>query len=351
MQMQWVRGAILGAIAVVALSGCQNAALTSARIYIQQEDWESAVEQLEATVIETPGDAEAWELLGLARANLGDYADAGVAFDRAVAADPARAQQTEARRGRFRAQSINRGVDALSSQDFVAAAAAFEAAAGVDPRSVDAQRSLGYIYYQQARVDEALAAYWRALELDPGHEDTAMRLGYVYYNEKRWEEAVDMLAPIAVGATDAELLTILANAYLELEREEDAFAALQAARDVDPGDVGVLLELGRILWHRGDFAAAAEAYAQASAADPADADAHHNLAMARLELARMAEEQGEADEAQAHADAAADLLERVVELNPAAGDAWYWLGVLYAKSSRVEDSERAFQKAADLGVE
>ena len=57
-------------VGAVLLPGCQSTALTSAKLYIQQEDWERAVEQLQAAVETTPTDAEAWMLLAVAHANM-----------------------------------------------------------------------------------------------------------------------------------------------------------------------------------------------------------------------------------------------------------------------------------------
>ena len=321
----------------VALSaGCQSTALTSAKLYAQQEDWDKAAAQLQTVVDEIPTDTEAWMLLAVARANLGQFDAAGVAFARAIE-DPARQEEaTRLRRG-FWVQSYNSGVDALGQSDYEAAVTAFEAAQAIDPNDVDAIRNLAYAYYQMERTQEAIHVYRRILEMDPADEDTAVRLGYLYYNEEDFDNAAALLAGPARASIDPQLLGALATSYQALDREEESLAVLQSAKAAGIASSNMLLEMGRIYWNAGDFYKAAEAYQQAAGLEPDNVDANHNRAMALLELKRD--------------DEARVVLERVVELNAKMGDAWYWLGVVYARENRVSESEAAFQRATDLGVE
>ena len=53
-----VAALILAAVQLVILASCQSKNLTSAKIYIQQDDWDGALEQLEWAVEATPDNAE-----------------------------------------------------------------------------------------------------------------------------------------------------------------------------------------------------------------------------------------------------------------------------------------------------
>ena len=318
-------------------AGCQSAALTSGKVYLQHQDWPRAAEQLRREVEENPASWEAWQLLGVAEAQQGHFAEAGRAFDRAIVADSTRAPQIDAKRRKYWVEAYNRGVTALEAEQHDEAVAAFEAAAALDARDADPQRNLGYLYSLLDRADAALDAYRAALTIDPEDEDTAIRVGYLLYNAGRYEEAAAQLARPAARRQDAELLGVLGSAYQMLGRDDEARQVLATAHAIDPGDAQVLLELGGLHWKVKDFVSAAQAYGQVAALRPDDADAHHNLAMALLELDRQAE--------------ARAPLERVVELDDTAGDAWYWLGILYAKAGLVRESEDAFARAQALGVE
>lgn len=339
--MKRSRDRLLAAAAVVLLgvacvTGCQSTALTSAKLYIQQEDWERAATHLQAAVEETPTDAEAWMLLAVARANLAQYAEAGQAFARAVD-DPKHGPEATLLRRGWWVQSFNVGVDALQSDQFEVAARSFEAARAIDSDNIDAARNLGYAYYQLDRTQDAIAVYRQILALDPADKDVVLRLGYLYYNEESFADAIPLLADVAEGSDDAQLLGALATSYQAQEREDEALAVLEDAHARGVGGVDMLMELGRIYWIHKNFDKAATIYHDASRLEPDNADANHNYAMALLDLKKD--------------DEARVVLERVVELNAEMGDAWYWLGAVYARKNQVEDSKAAFARAAELGVE
>jgi Flp pilus assembly protein TadD len=323
-------------LAVALFIGCQSTALTSAKLYVQQEHWDKAAEQLQVVVEQTPTDGEAWMLLAVARANLSQFNEAGQAFSRAVAFPAQQEEASRLRRG-FWVKSFNSGVDALGQNDFEAAVEAFSAAQAIDESNDDASRNLAFAYYQMDRTQDAIDVYRKILEMSPDDEDTAVRLGYLYFNEEDFVNAAALLAAPGQGSTDPQLLGALATSYQALDREADALAVIETAMSAGVANVNMLLELGRTYWNAGAFDKAEEVYREAVALEPDNADANHNQAMALLELKKDGEAQ--------------TVLERVVELNPALGDAWYWLGVVYARDNRVTDSEAAFRRATDLGVE
>lgn len=318
------------------LVACQSTALTSGKVYMQQEEWDRAAEQLQLAVEATPGDAEAWKLLGLAKGHLGEFVDAGRAFARAVE-DPEQQEEAARMRRTFWVREFNRGIDAINSEQFEIAVTAFANAVAIDSTNSDAARNLGYSHYELDQIDRAIAVYEQILERVPDDEDTAVRLGYLYYNEENYEKAAHYLKGPAAHTDDVQIVSALATSYQLAGNDADALALLQRARAEGPNSAALLLELGQYSWQDKNFEDAAAIYLEAMEMEPDNADATHNRAMALLELKRD--------------DEAYDVLLKTVELNNQMGDAWYWLGVVYARRNMVSESEDAFKRAAELGVE
>ncbi|RKY82004.1 hypothetical protein DRQ07_02515, partial [candidate division KSB1 bacterium] len=67
-------------IAFLAMTGCQQTAVTSAKVYMQQENYDKAIEQAKKAVETMPNDAEAYYILGLAYGKKGMYKEMNEAF-------------------------------------------------------------------------------------------------------------------------------------------------------------------------------------------------------------------------------------------------------------------------------
>jgi tetratricopeptide (TPR) repeat protein len=63
--------------------------MRKASYYINKEDYKAALTHLEAEIATNPDSADAWNLTGFASRKLGDYARSEVAYDRALAINPA----------------------------------------------------------------------------------------------------------------------------------------------------------------------------------------------------------------------------------------------------------------------
>ncbi|MEX0503387.1 tetratricopeptide repeat protein [Alphaproteobacteria bacterium LSUCC0719] len=63
--------------------------MRKASYYINKQDYKAALTHLEAEIATNPDSADAWNLTGFAARNLGDYARSEVAYDRALAINPA----------------------------------------------------------------------------------------------------------------------------------------------------------------------------------------------------------------------------------------------------------------------
>ena len=325
--------AILVAAVMMIIIGCQSTAMTSAKVYIQQNDWTLAREQLLLAVQTAPDDSEAQMLLGVAEATAGNLAEAAAAFDVAEA-DPVRAEEAGRWRRKFWVETFNLGLGFLNDGAMEEAAEQFQKATILDPTRAMAYRNLGIIHERQDRPAEAVSAYEVAVGLDPADASTALQLGYVHYQQDRWEEAIEWIAPRADEAADAGYFRVLASAYDHLDRPDDALGALKSAIELDPGDAELLSDVAGIYLRRDDYPSAATYLAQAFALAPEDNLVGYNYAVA---LVRIEDE-----------PKALTVLESVVGHDDTFADGWELLSQLYLRADRVKEGQAAYDKAEEL---
>jgi tetratricopeptide (TPR) repeat protein len=84
------------------------------------------------------------------------------------------------------------------------ARAEFQKAIELDPEHVEALSGMGWLYYFDEDYDEAVANFQKAVELDPNNAEVHNGLGWVYYHEGRYEEAVGEFQTTITDATGAE---------------------------------------------------------------------------------------------------------------------------------------------------
>ncbi|KAL4445746.1 hypothetical protein ABPG77_008945 [Micractinium sp. CCAP 211/92] len=217
-----------------------------------------AVLALEAECQRSPGNAEAWRLLGTVQAENDDDQQAIAAMNRALAADPSsldvllslgvshtnELEQGEAlgylrqwvlRHPKHAAAAAAVQDPGDSSQMAAYVAALFEAAARASPQDAELHSALGVVYNLSRQYDDAVAAFREALRLQPSD--------YSLWNK--------------LGAT-------LANSA----RSSEAISAYQKALDLKPNYMRAWTNMGISLANLGDYDASARYYVRALALNP-----------------------------------------------------------------------------------
>jgi len=145
------------------------------------------------------------------------------------------------------------------------------------PQDAEIHRTLGTLFAQQERWDEAEGAYRSASLLDPRNPEAARGLANCLHRQGRFGEAEALYREaLRARPDDATTLCQLGEALIELSRPDDAQSMLDRAHLAQPGNASVLTALGRVEELRGDLAGAIAWHDRAIALAPGHYDALTN---------------------------------------------------------------------------
>ncbi len=251
--------AILALAAIVFLAGCgADPAFTSGKVYLQQENYESAVEQFKIAI---RNDEMAWEphmWLGKAYADTEELQMAHDEFFIALDLAPdQKALDTIDNAVTSYWQKFQQEGNLLNSASkFKDAVVEFEKAIMIDPRKPDAYANLGYAYHMNMDYDKAVEAFEEALKLAPDNEDLVGNLVSVYDSKAgsmaamgdlegalRYYEKIEGIAP-----DTKDINYNLAEAHYGLKDYREAIASYERSLVVDGEDEYVLYRIFLCYW-------------------------------------------------------------------------------------------------------
>lgn len=100
--------------------------------------------------------------------------------------------------------------------------------------------NLGLSYYMQGKYVEACQAYQEALNREPQIPERSAALGRACIAARRFEEAAPLLEKATMRlARDTELLNLLAECYLQLNKNEQAEEVYRRINKIEPYNEGV----------------------------------------------------------------------------------------------------------------
>jgi protein O-GlcNAc transferase len=236
-----------------------------------------ACEVLEHAVALDPRYADAYNELGLARAESGSPEPAERAFRKAVSLRP---DYWEAHNNLgLLLHRLARKEDAERS---------LRRALELAPRSPEVLKNLGVMLRAQGRAEEAVQAYRAALASAPAEPGILTNLGNALGDLSRTEEAIDCFRSAVAGAPG------FADAYynwgallLRLRRLHEAADKFRAALAVDPGLGEAEGGLASVLQDMGLVDEAVAAGRRALGLRPDDADMHSQLLFSLLHMSAM----------------------------------------------------------------
>ena len=345
-QRIWI--ALLGFAAVIFVD-CTSQEYTSAKLYIQQQEWEKAEEFLIKAVDAEPENPEIPYQLGyhIYGVQKKDWEKMNQSFDRALTIDPNKkilGQEKTVKefvvraRSQFWAEIYNRGVvefneyqaassDSASNAAMKKAITTFEVSARIKPDEAQSYTMLstcnhlagntdksedyilqavalspddanvnltaGRIFMQKQDFEAALPYVKKAVELEPSNTKSIRNLAQIYYDTGQLEESIQTYEIAIDKETDREVkadlyfnLGILYNRVGDLEEAEYNFIN---ALDENPDDIEAVMGMAQVFETAEKWRKAEKFYRELIAIDPDNPE--HYRGMSRVLL-----QQGEPDE-------------------------------------------------------
>jgi tetratricopeptide (TPR) repeat protein len=143
-------------------------------------------------------------------------------------------------------QAMQQGAAAMTSGDFSTAVAAYTTVTQKLPSFAEGYLNLGLALEQAGSLDDARAALEKALRLKPGLRGANLFLGIADYRENRFKDAEPrLLRETAIDPRDAKAFMWLGVCKLALDDPQGAIAPLDRAYALDPADADILYHRGR----------------------------------------------------------------------------------------------------------
>lgn len=361
---------------------CSSTEITSARLYLQQKNYDKAIETLQDEVAKNPQSAEGFYLLGYVYGEKGDIAKMSENFDKSLEISDQFKKEINDSRNYHWANNFNAGVayfnkaaqataEDTTKMLFNQSIEKFQSAILAQPDSVDTYKNLTFAYLNAGRTEEAIEPLKKLVE-DGGSADSYSMLGEIYitqgqdmmkdYREtgaaedsvkaiEKYNEAIELLKEGRENfPTNGDILLYLSNAYINANKLDVAMDTFKEGVQQEPDNKYYRYNYGVLLLEAQDYEGAEEQFVKAIDIDPEYSNAVYNLAATYVkwgtELRDAAEAAESGDESfKEKFELALPRLEKYLELNPDDAPMWELLGRVYANLGMTEKSEEAFNKA------
>jgi tetratricopeptide (TPR) repeat protein len=364
---------------------CSSTELTSARLYIQQKNFEKAIEVLKQDIEKNPKSDEGWFLLGHTYGEIDDIENMIIAYDKSLSiSNKFESQITDSKNFHW-ANNYNNGVSLFRRANNTAdedsskiyydkSIDSFEAAAMIQPDSADSYKNMAFVYMSSGRNELAIEPLQELVNLKK-ELDGYRYLGEIYYtvganksseyrisgNEVDSIEAAEYLDKaiivleegISIYPNDGELTRILNASYIETGRISEALESSKLLVDSEPDNETYRYNYGVILLQSNDFPGAEEQFLKALEINPEYSNAAYNLGLTYVKWGTELKAQEEETEVYSDEDIekyrqALPYLKSIVESDSENAEIWELLGKVYSILSMQEEAIEAFNKADQL---
>ncbi len=361
---------------------CASTELTSAKLYVQQKNYDKAIEALEKETTKNPKSDEGFYLLGYVYGEQGNLEAMVENFDKSLAVSN-KFEKTITDYNQFQWQdNFNKGVGLfnrgtkVNSEDsskmfYDKSVERFQNCTQILPDSVGAYQNMVYSLMNGGRDSELEVPLLKIIELNHS-VDAYVDLSKVYSNQaivlmnsflehKNIDDSIKAMAIYDIEIAlleegqklypgDSKILAQLSNAYVDADRLDVAMETFQKGIENDPTNEVYRYNYGVLLLGAEDYEAAVEQFDKAIEIKEDYTSAYYNLGVSYLKWgADLQEVAIEADSEDVtykeKFGMALAPLERYLEDNPEDASIWNYLGRVYANLGDTEKSQEAFDKA------
>ncbi|OPZ82488.1 MAG: cellulose synthase subunit BcsC [bacterium ADurb.Bin431] len=354
-------------VALMSTMGCQTKEVTSAKVYISQNNWDKAIEQLEQAVQIYPNDAEARYLLGEGYGNKGLWEKMNEMFNQSTALAPTFATQIKNTREKYWVNVFNQGVAKVNAKegetaDLAGAAKLFSDAVRIDPSHIESYKNLAYAHLRSNNLPAAIKAYQDYLAINPKEVSILNEVTRLYLENKEYVKAQETANTVlGVDAANIDAISNLAMAY-DLDGQNDkAILTYETALAKNPEDQDLLFNLARLNYLNKDYDKAIAMFQKVISLNPEDYDANLNVGNAYLTMAddlrkslvekenvKQTVSEEDVNKLKEFYRAAIPFLEKAISIKPENSAVYYNLGVAYVNVGEATKGAEFFNKAEEM---
>jgi len=365
---------------------CSSTELTSAKLYIQQKNYEKAIDALQKEVQKNPKSDEGYYLLGVVLGEKERYTEMTDAYSKSLSISNKFSENIGSSKKYFWANLFNKGVgyyqkgtksdDKDSTKLFYDKSIdAFNSAIEIEPDSADTYKNLAFVYMSSQEYDKAVSPLEKLIEKENALDGYKFlsEIFYVkgveyknkYDNDKVLSDSLEAMKyfdkAISVAEQgrkkypdDSDILLTLSNAYIGANKIEVAIDAFKTGVEKDPSNQYYRYNYGVLLLGKNDFAGAEEQFKKALEIDPEYYNASYNLAVTYVKwgayINKVADEKGDLNnkEYKEKYQKALPYLEKIVQNKKDDAQMWELLGKVYSVLGMQDDASNAFKKADEL---
>lgn len=312
------------AVLVGGANGCSSDPnVEGAKLYIQNEQYDQALENLNAALEENPDNVEALiykgEVLRLQAEEANDpqrrlslLQDMQSTLDRATQLAPEDENIMQSRLAGW-AVAVNAGNQLLqgTSTNPESAAEIFEISTELVPDSSQGFYGLGLANIVAGDAQSAIAPLERAVDINPNDENATVYLSNAYLRTDRGSDAVALLEDARTRFPESDAIRQqLTNAYVASDQTEEALTGYEEEVQTNPDDPLVRYNYGVLLLESERYDEAIAQLERAVELEPGDVDALYNLGVAHYDKARMLQAETEnidLDDREAYEAATAEI--------------------------------------------
>ncbi|MBI5215821.1 MAG: tetratricopeptide repeat protein [Ignavibacteriae bacterium] len=365
---------------------CGSTDMTSAKLYLQRNDYALAATSLEKEVSKNPTNAEAWYYLGFCQLNLKKFDAMLPSFDASLKAGKEFADKIQLAKLSAWGQLFNMGIakhnEITKVQDDQAKVASlakealglYQLAVQCVPDSPATYQNIAAVYAVTKQFDEEIVNLKKVRDItkDPAlnreiinafllKAEDAKAKGDNATADASFNSAIEELRAARTADPDnLELLSLLIDVHIQLKREKEALPFIQEAVKKDPSNKILQNNLGLLLMQTEDINGAIEHFNAALAVDQNFEDALRNIGVAYMRLGDIKKKEAEAkadpkkkdkdiDKSYLeHFKKAAEHLDKLVKIKSDDANLWDALTTAYVNAGMIKEAQKAAAEADKL---